>query len=76
MVFAKFYVFYELAICMNLYELPTPNPAPKPNRHWGLNKSYKIVQVRSYKWGRTNSHELATSKKNYELLWDSIENTV
>ncbi len=20
-----------------------PNPAPKPTRHWGLDKSYKIV---------------------------------
>ncbi len=38
---------------MNLYELPTPNPAPKPTHHWGLDKSYE--------WGRTNSYELATS---------------
>ncbi len=34
------YVFYELPIRMNLYEWPTPNPAPKPTRHWGLDKSY------------------------------------
>ncbi len=39
-VFAKSYVFYELWNRMNLYEWPTPNPAPKPNRHWGLDKSY------------------------------------
>ncbi len=52
-IFAKLYVFYELAIRMNLYEWPTPNPAPKPTRHWGLDKSYKIIRVRSY--------ELATS---------------
>ncbi len=35
---------------MNLYEWPTPNPVPKPTRHWGLDKSYKIVQVRSYEF--------------------------
>ncbi len=40
MIFAKSYLFYELPIRMNLYELPTPNPAPKPTRHWGLDKSY------------------------------------
>ncbi len=38
--FAKSYVFYELWNRMNLYEWPTPNPAPKPNRHWGLDKSF------------------------------------
>ncbi len=53
MIFAKSYVFYEFPIHVNLYEWPTPNPAPKPTRHWGLNKSYKITRVRSY--------ELATS---------------
>ncbi len=31
---------------MNLYEWPTPNPAPKPTYHWGLDKSYKIIPVR------------------------------
>ncbi len=35
---------------MNLYKLPTPNPTPKPIRHWGLDKSYKIVRVRLYKF--------------------------
>ncbi len=40
MIFAKSYVFYELPIRMNLYEWPTPNPAPKPTRHWGLDKLY------------------------------------
>ncbi len=39
-IFAKSYVFYELGIRMNLYEWSTPNPAPKPTRHWGLDKSY------------------------------------
>ncbi len=29
-IFDKSYVFYELTIRMNLYEWPTPNPAPKP----------------------------------------------
>ncbi len=52
-ILAKSYVIYELPIRMNLYEWPTPNPAPKPTRHWGLDKSYE--------WGRTNSYELATS---------------
>ncbi len=37
---------------MNLYEWPTPNPAPKPTRHWGLDKSFKIVQVRLYEFVR------------------------
>ncbi len=37
---------------MNLYEWPTPNPAPKPTRYWGLDKSYKIVRVRSYEFVR------------------------
>ncbi len=36
----KSYIFYELPIRINLYEWPTPNPAPKPTRHWGLDKSY------------------------------------
>ncbi len=35
---------------MNLYEWPTPNPAPKPTRHWGVDKSYKIVRVKSYEF--------------------------
>ncbi len=45
-IFAKSYVFYELPIRMNLNEWPTPNPAPKPTRHWGLGKLYE--------WGHTN----------------------
>ncbi len=36
--------YEELPIRMNLYEWPTPNPAPKPTLHWGLDKE----------WGRTN----------------------
>ncbi len=51
-MFAKSYAFYKLPIRMNLYAWPTPNPAPKPTRHWGLDKSYKIVQVRSYEFVR------------------------
>ncbi len=35
---------------MNLYEWPTPNPTPKPTHHWGVDKSYKIVWVRSYEF--------------------------
>ncbi len=38
--FAKSYVFYELAIRMNLNKWPTSNSTPKPTRHWGLEKSY------------------------------------
>ncbi len=33
---------------MNSYEWPTPKPAPKPNRHWGLEKlvkSYEFVRI-------------------------------
>ncbi len=50
--FAKSYVFYELPIRVILYEWPTPNPAPKPTRHWGLDKSYKnhsseVVRIRT-----------------------------
>ncbi len=52
-IFAKSYVFTSCTICMNLYEWPTPNPAPKPSRHWGLDKSYE--------WGRVNSYKFATS---------------
>ncbi len=50
-IFAKSYVCYELPIRINLYELPTLNPAPKPTRHWGLDKSYA---TKSHEWGRTN----------------------
>ncbi len=42
--------FTRWLIRMNLYEWPTLNPAPKPTRHWGLEKSYKIVRVRSYEF--------------------------
>ncbi len=46
MTFAKSYIFDELPIHMNLYEWPTPNPAPKPNRHWGLEKDLvKYVRI-------------------------------
>ncbi len=43
-IFEKSYIFYELPIRMNLYKWPTPNTAPKPTFHWGLDKSYE--------WGR------------------------
>ncbi len=55
-IFAKSYIFYKLAIRMNLYEWPTPNPAPKPTHHRALDNS-----IKTYEWGRTNSYELATS---------------
>ncbi len=61
-ILAKSYVFYELPIRMNLYEWPTPNPAPKPTRHWGLDKSYKIVGY------QTVSYEWATSLNMYEYV--------
>ncbi len=51
-IFDKSYIFYELPIRMNLYEWPTPNPAPKATHHWGLDNSYE--------WGRMNSYKLAT----------------
>ncbi len=44
--------FTSCTIRMNLYEWPTPNPAPKPTRHWGVDKSYKIVRVRLYEFVR------------------------
>ncbi len=37
----------------NSYEfvrMTYPNPAPKPTRHWGLDKSYKITRVWSYEF--------------------------
>ncbi len=37
---AKLYVFYELPIRLNMYKWPTPNAAPKPTCHCGLDKSY------------------------------------
>ncbi len=33
--------FTSCTIRMNLNELPKASPAPKPTRHWGLDKSYK-----------------------------------
>ncbi len=44
--------FTSSPIRMNSYEWPTPNPAPKPTCHCGLDKSYKIEWVRSYKFVR------------------------
>lgn len=41
-----------------------PNPTPKPNHHWGISKSYLIVQMSSY--------EFATKSNSYELPWDCI----
>ncbi len=62
-IFAKPYIFYESPIRMNLYEWPTPNPAPKPTLHWGLDKSYK--------WGYTMYRQdlLWTDKFIYVLCW-------
>ncbi len=45
-IFAKSYVFYELPIRMNLYEWPTPNPAPKPTRHEFVRISHLVKYVR------------------------------
>lgn len=72
---------------MNSYEWPTPNPAPKPTHHWGVDKSYIFVRIShliKYIWiGR----EIALGSRQivqvrlYELairtnwLWDSIENS-
>ncbi len=45
-IFDKSYVFYQLPIRMNLYEGPTPNPSPKPTRHWGLtNHTSEVVRI-------------------------------
>ncbi len=48
-IFAKSYVFYKLPIRMNLYEWPTPNPAPKPTRHWQIvqNRTSEVVWIRT-----------------------------
>ncbi len=68
--------FTSSPINMNLYEWPTSNTAPIPTCHWGLDKSYKIVQVRSYefiwishlvKYVR-NGRERALENKS--RLWD------
>ncbi len=48
MIFAKLYVFYGLPIRMNLYEWPTPNPAPKPTHHWGLYEFVQIIHLVKY----------------------------
>ncbi len=50
--FAKSYVFYELPIRMNLYEWPTPNPAPKPYPSLGFrqivqNRTSEVVLIRT-----------------------------
>jgi len=37
---------------MNSYEWPTPNPAPKPTCHWGLDKLHEFVRMRSYEFIR------------------------
>ncbi len=49
-VFAKSYVFYELPIRMNLYEWPTPNPAPLTYPSLGfrqiiLNRTSEVLQI-------------------------------
>jgi len=52
---------------MNSYEWPTPDPAPKHNRHVGLDKSYEFARVRSYELVRI-SHFLITRTNSYELV--------
>ncbi len=54
---------------MNLYKLHIPNPAPKPTRHWGVDKSYKIVQVRSYEFVRI-SHLVKYVRIGREIALD------
>ncbi len=54
---------------MNLYKWPTPNPAPKPTRHWGLDKSYKIVWVRLYEFIRIN-HRVKYVRIGCEIALD------
>ncbi len=48
--------FSSFTIGMNSYEWSTPNPAPKPTRHWGLDKLYKISHLVKY---IQISHEIA-----------------
>ncbi len=83
------YIFYEVdnlydscwihnsnPIPMNLYEWPTPNTTPKPIHLWGLNKSYKIVRVRSYEFVRIShlikyvliGHEIVLAQIKHRLL--------
>ncbi len=67
---------------MNLYEWPTANPAPKPTRHWGLDKSYKIVDLTwSYEFVQIShlvkyariGHEIALVELNlFEFNWNAL----
>ncbi len=64
--------FTSCTIRMNLYEWPTPNPTPKPNHHWGLDKSYKIVRVRSYKFVRI-SHLVKYVRIGHEIALEFLQ---
>ncbi len=50
---------------MNLYEWPTRNPAPNLPITGGVDKSYKIVRVRSYEFVQI-SHLVKY------VSWDSV----
>ncbi len=59
---------YDFDFCV---QWPTPDPAPKPTRHWGLDKSYKIIQKRSYKcvW---ISHLIKYVRIDHEIALDNV----
>ncbi len=42
--------FTSCTIRLNLFEWPTPNPAPKPTSHWGLDKFVQIILLIKYVW--------------------------
>jgi len=47
-------------IRMNSYKYPTPDPAPKPTHHLGLDKSYEL-RVRSYELVRISHFLISTN---------------
>jgi len=53
---------------MNSYEWPTPDPAPKHNRHVGLDKSYEFVRVRSYELVRISHFWITRTNSS----WDRV----
>ncbi len=56
-------------IRINLYKWPTPNPAPKPTRHWGVDKLYKIERVRLYEFIRI-SHLVKYVRIGHEIAME------
>ena len=59
--------FTSCPIQIYSYEWPTPDSAPKPTHHVGLDKSYKFVRVRSYEFVRI-SHLFIIRMNSYELV--------